>query len=80
MSLVGLRLEQVDRYRPDVRAIRLALRPELTGPMQVFGRGELSFDERLAVEREYVENLSLSRDMRILERTLTAVTTARGVF
>ena len=34
--------------------------------MQVYGRGELTFDERLAVEREYVENLSLARDVRIV--------------
>lgn len=83
MSLVGPRPEQIElvsRYAPEVRAIRLALRPGLTGPMQVFGRGELTFEERLAVEREYVDNLSLSRDLRILGRTLTAVTTARGAF
>ena len=41
---------------------RLLVQPGLTGPMQVFGRGELTFEERLAVEREYIENLSLGRD------------------
>ena len=35
------------------------VKPGLTGPMQVYGRGRLTFDERLAVEREYIENLSL---------------------
>ena len=42
----------------------------MTGPMQVFGRGDLTFDERLAVEREYIENVSLGRDLRILLLTL----------
>ena len=48
--------------------------------MQVYGRGELTFDERLAVEREYIENLSLGRDMRILALTLGTVLGRRGAF
>lgn len=82
MSLVGPRPEQielVERYRPE-HMFRLAVRPGLTGPMQVYGRGELTFDERLAVEREYIENLSLSRDLRILGMTLAAVVGGRGAF
>jgi lipopolysaccharide/colanic/teichoic acid biosynthesis glycosyltransferase len=82
MSLVGPRPEQlelVERYRPEHR-FRLAARPGMTGPMQVFGRGDLAFDERLAVEREYIENLSLGRDIRILLLTLPAVLSGRGAF
>ena len=48
--------------------------------MQVYGRGELRFDERLAVEREYVENLSLGRDLRILLLTIPAVLSGKGAF
>ena len=48
--------------------------------MQVYGRGELTFDERLAVEREYIENLSLARDLRILALTLGTVISGRGAF
>lgn len=83
MSLVGPRPEQLDlveRYPPEARAVRLAVRPGLTGPMQVFGRGALTFEERLAVEREYVENLSLARDVRILGRTMSAVVRGRGAY
>ena len=82
MSLVGPRPEQVElvrRYRPEHR-FRLAVKPGLTGPMQVFGRGELSFDERLAVERDYIENLSISRDLRILALTLPSVFDGRGAY
>ena len=53
MSLVGPRPEQVDlvgRYGAEHK-FRLAVKPGLTGPMQVFGRGELNFEERLAVEQ-----------------------------
>ena len=82
MSLVGPRPEQVElveRYAPEHR-VRLDVRPGLTGPMQVYGRGDLGFDERLAVEREYVENLSLRRDFRIMLLTLAAVLRGRGAY
>jgi exopolysaccharide biosynthesis polyprenyl glycosylphosphotransferase len=81
MSLVGLRPEQmdlVDRYSPEVRAIRLAVKPGITGPMQVLGRGALTFEERLAVEHEYVDDQSFTRDLSILLQTCGAVLGGRG--
>lgn len=75
MSLVGPRPEEVDvvrRYKPEHR-FRLDLKPCMTGPMQVYGRGELLFEERLAVERDYIENLSLGRDLRLIGLSLSAV-------
>jgi len=82
MSIVGPRPEQLDlveRYAPE-HQFRLQVRPGITGPMQVYGRGELTFEERLAVEREYVENLSLARDIRIVLMTLPAVFGKRGAY
>ena len=82
MSIVGPRPEQLDlveRYAPE-HQFRLQVKPGITGPMQVYGRGELTFEERLAVEREYVENLSLVRDIRILLMTLPAVLGKRGAY
>lgn len=82
MSIVGPRPEQLDlveRYAPE-HHFRLQVKPGITGPMQVYGRGELTFDERLAVEREYVENLSLMRDIRIVLMTLPVVFGRRGAF
>jgi exopolysaccharide biosynthesis polyprenyl glycosylphosphotransferase len=82
MSLVGPRPEQlelVDRYSPEHR-FRLEVKPGLTGPMQVHGRGELTFDERLAVELDYVENLSIGRDLRILALTPLSVIRGTGAF
>jgi exopolysaccharide biosynthesis polyprenyl glycosylphosphotransferase len=82
MSLVGPRpeaMEFVARYAPEHR-FRLDVKPGMTGPMQVYGRGRLSFDERLAVERDYVENLSISRDLRILALTSAAVFSGRGAY
>ena len=82
MSMVGPRPEElrlVERYRPEDR-FRLDLSPGITGPMQVFGRGELTFSERLAVELDYIENLSLGRDIGLLARTVSVVLRGRGAF
>ena len=82
MSIVGPRPEQVDlveRYKPEHR-FRLAVKPGMTGPMQVFGRGELAFAERLAVELDYVENMSIGRDLQILFQTVPAIVRGTGAF
>jgi exopolysaccharide biosynthesis polyprenyl glycosylphosphotransferase len=82
MSLVGPRPEElwlVERYG-ETQRFRLEMRPGLTGPMQVHGRGELNFQERLAVEREYVENYSIRKDLKILLRTVSTVWRAPGAY
>ena len=82
MSLVGPRPEElmlVERYAHE-HQFRLSVKPGLTGPMQVYGRGELRFDERLAVEREYVENLSLARDLRLILLTLAPLVRGKGAY
>jgi exopolysaccharide biosynthesis polyprenyl glycosylphosphotransferase len=82
MSIVGPRPEQIElvkRYRPEHR-FRLAVKPGLTGPMQVYGRGDLTFAERLAVELDYVDNLSLAHDLKILAMTLPTVMRGRGAY
>jgi lipopolysaccharide/colanic/teichoic acid biosynthesis glycosyltransferase len=82
MSIVGPRpelMDLVERYSPE-HEVRLRVKPGITGPWQVYGRSELSFEEVLAVEREYVENLSLARDLRIVLMTLPAVIGRRGAF
>lgn len=80
MSLVGPRPEQLDlveRYRPE-HLFRLSVKPGMTGPMQVNGRGVLTFEERLAIERAYIENLSIGSDLRILALTIGAVVSGKG--
>ena len=82
MSLVGPRPEQVEiveQYTPEQR-FRLLVKPGLTGPMQVYGRGALRFDERLALERDYIENLSLGRDLRIIALTIVPVLRRQGAY
>ena len=80
MSLVGPRPEEesvVALYDERQRG-RLAIKPGLTGPMQVYGRSDLTFEERLAMERDYLDNLSLLTDLAILLRTPRAVVRGEG--
>ena len=82
MSIVGPRPEEtavVALYKPAHR-VRLEMKPGLTGPMQVFGRGDLTLEERLAVEVDYLENLSIMRDFRILAHTLPVIFRGRGAY
>jgi exopolysaccharide biosynthesis polyprenyl glycosylphosphotransferase len=80
MSLVGPRPEEesvVALYDERQRG-RLAIKPGMTGPMQVYGRSDLTFEERLAMERDYLDNLSLAGDLAILLRTPRAVIRGEG--
>jgi exopolysaccharide biosynthesis polyprenyl glycosylphosphotransferase len=80
MSLVGPRPEEesiVALYDERQRG-RLAIKPGVTGPMQVYGRSDLTFEERLAMERDYLDNLSILTDLAILMRTPRAVVRGEG--
>ena len=82
MSLVGPRPEEeavVALYDERQRA-RLSMRPGVTGPMQVYGRGDLSFEERLALERDYLDNVSITGDLAILLRTPRAMIRGEGAY
>lgn len=80
MSLVGPRPEEarVVALYNDQQRRRLAVKPGITGPMQVSGRGDLSFNERLALELAYIEHFSLWRDLAILLQTLPVVFQGKG--
>ena len=82
MSMVGPRPEEmrlVERYGEPARK-RLEMPPGITGPMQIHGRGELTFEERLALDREYVENYSFQKDINALLQTVSAVVRGKGAF
>jgi exopolysaccharide biosynthesis polyprenyl glycosylphosphotransferase len=82
MSLVGPRPEEeiVVRLYDERQRIRLSVKPGMTGPMQVYGRGDLTFEERLALERDYIDNLSIAQDVAILLRTPRAVIGGNGAY
>ncbi len=82
MSLVGPRPEEprIVALYSDWHRQRLAVKPGLTGPMQVSGRGSLSLDERVRLELDYIEHYSLGRDLSILLRSVTAVLSGDGAY
>lgn len=81
MSLVGPRPALHNQF--DLIALRQAagvdaLRPGLTGWAQVNGRDDIPMDRKVALDREYLERISVPLDLHILIRTALAVFTARG--
>lgn len=82
MSLVGPRPEEVRLVKlyNDRQRRRLAIKPGMTGPMQVNGRGDLTLGQRLDLELDYIEHYSLRRDVSILLHTLPAVVRGQGAF
>jgi lipopolysaccharide/colanic/teichoic acid biosynthesis glycosyltransferase len=82
MSLVGPRPEEtriVSLYDEEQRA-RLVMKPGITGPMQIDGRGALGFEDRLEKELEYIERFTLWGDVVILAKTLPAVLRGKGSY
>lgn len=82
MSLVGPRPEEarVVALYSDAHRRRLAVKPGMTGPMQIRGRGSLPFAQRMRLELEYIEQYSLLRDIEILLRTVPAIVRGDGAF
>ncbi|WP_425049687.1 sugar transferase [Psychromarinibacter sp. S121] len=50
-----------------------ALRPGITGPWQVDGRGETAFVDRIGYDNRYLSELSFGKDLSYLARTVTVV-------
>ena len=58
---------------------RLQAAPGITGLWQVSGRNQLSFDEMVELDVQYLEDWSLTGDLRILARTVPAMLRGSGV-
>lgn len=82
MSLVGPRPALFNQY--DLIAERdkcgaNSVRPGLTGWAQINGRDEISLDEKVRLDGEYVKKRSFSFDCQCLFKTLFKVFSADGV-
>jgi lipopolysaccharide/colanic/teichoic acid biosynthesis glycosyltransferase len=81
MALVGPRplpTVYVDRYSAEQRH-RLDVRPGITGLAQVSGRNALTWDEKFALDLDYVAHRSVLLDARILWRTLLGLARRQGI-
>lgn len=82
MSLVGPRPplpDEVAKYG-EVEFRRLRVKPGMTGLWQVSGRSNLTWDETLRLDLRYVDNWSLTADLRLLWRTAGAVLRGTGAY
>ena len=82
MSIVGPRpplRTEVEQYDESVGR-RLLVKQGITGLWQVSGRSDLSWDDTVRLDLDYVENWSLVRDMQIIWRTVRTVVSARGAY
>ncbi len=82
MSLVGPRpivAAEAEKYG-DRFSCYTSVKPGLTGLWQVSGRSTTTYDQRVALDCDYVHNWSLAMDAKILCRTFQSVVTTDGAF
>lgn len=82
MSLVGPRpivAAEVEKYK-DTFSAYCRVKPGLTGLWQVSGRSELTYDQRVELDRRYVENWALRNDFHILLKTIPSVVNKDGAY
>jgi lipopolysaccharide/colanic/teichoic acid biosynthesis glycosyltransferase len=83
MTLIGPRPLEVDvaeQLRSTAFDERSAATPGLTGLWQISGRSQMTLEEMVRLDLEYVRNRSVMTDLRILARTPMAVISGRGAF
>lgn len=81
MSLVGTRpptVDEFEQYSLHYRR-RLSITPGLTGMWQVSGRSDIKdFDEVVKLDLKYIDNWTLSLDLKIMLQTIGVVLFGRG--
>ena len=82
MSLVGPRpaLPREVALYTQAQRVRLSVVPGLTGLWQVSGRAELSFEQSVALDLEYVRRQSLGLNVVLMMKTIPAVITGHGAY
>lgn len=56
-----------------IRKKRVSVRPGITGYSQAYFRNSISQDEKFAYDCQYVDNISLNLDLKILMKTIVSV-------
>ena len=82
MSLVGPRPLPVRDFErmSEMHKERLAAVPGMSGYWQISGRSNLSFEDMVRLDLYYIENWSLSFDIKIIFKTLGAVLKREGAY
>lgn len=80
MSVVGPRPvteAEIERYGQNADKV-LSVKPGVTGLWQVSGRNDVSYDERVTLDMEYIEKKSLWLDIKIIFKTAQVVLLRTG--
>lgn len=83
MSLVGTRPPTVDEFRKyePHHKLRLSIKPGITGNWQVSGRSEITdFEEVVSLDADYIDNWTLSKDIKILFKTIILLFKGGGAY
>lgn len=87
MSLVGPRpidAEELSYYGQfacgQFAAAYLSAKPGITGEWQVSGRSDISYQERVQLDTDYISNPGVARDISVLMRTVAVVLFGRGAY
>lgn len=75
-SLVSMRYDELDEYRKK----RLNVLPGITGYSQAYYRNTISQSEKIIKDCWYVDNISLSTDLKILIKTIKIVLFKTGIY
>ena len=82
MSIVGPRpivKQELEKYA-GYEDLLLSVQPGLTGMWQAFGRSDISYEERVQMDVEYVNNKSLILDLKIIIYTVISVIKGTGAY
>ena len=66
-------LNEKDKIGKNDEAVILEVKPGITGLWQVSGRNELTFSQRLELDKWYIQNWSLWLDFVIFVKTIKVV-------
>jgi exopolysaccharide production protein ExoY len=84
MSIVGprpvVRKELALHYGMEGRRFYLSVRPGLTGLWQVSGRNDMDYEERVALDKQYVQTWNVFSDFMIVMRTVGVMFAKRGAY
>ena len=83
MSIVGPRpvvQAEFEQYYGGARAHYLSVPPGLTGLWQVSGRNDLDYEQRVELDRQYVDNSNVFYDFVIVMRTVKVMVARRGAY
>ncbi|MEM2074368.1 MAG: sugar transferase [Nitrososphaeria archaeon] len=82
MSVVGPRPiveSEKEKYGKYVEKL-LSVKPGITGLWQVSGRNDISYDERVEIDMNYIDNMSFWLDLKIIFKTVYVMLFGKGAY